>query len=118
MLFRWAWQRKLRANLETSDRGPKSLLERLMFGTIATSLGGRLRCVLVCDRVLDAEVAQFFEVAVSATVLPVFGFPEAGGLVSMQTMATATSNPTPLQVQSGIAFVNANVRNSARKLAN
>ena len=88
MLFRWAWQRKLRANLEMSDRAQRSLLDRFMFGTIAASLGGRLRYVLVCDRVLDAEVAQFFEVAASATVLPVFGFPEAGGLVSMQTMAT------------------------------
>ena len=35
-----------------------------------------------------AQVRQFFEVAVSATVLPVFGFPEAGGLVAMQTPAS------------------------------
>jgi long-subunit acyl-CoA synthetase (AMP-forming) len=57
----------------------------LLFGTVAASLGGRLRYVLVCDRDMDAEVRQFFEVAVAAAVLPVFGFPEAGGLVAMLT---------------------------------
>ena len=70
---------------------------------MAASLGGRLRYVLVCDRDMDeevpylpyislflsyisatspvhlAQVRQFFEVAVSAAVLPVFGFPEVGG---------------------------------------
>ena len=57
----------------------------MLFGTVAASLGGRLRYVLVCDRDMDAEVRQFFEVAVAAAVLPVFGFPEAGGLVAMLT---------------------------------
>ena len=101
LLYQWAWRRKCRAIAEgcginggiTDGNGggshfgglPTRLLERLLFGTVAASLGGRLRYVLVCDRDMDAEVRQFFEVAVSAAVLPVFGFPEAGGLVAMLT---------------------------------
>ena len=77
---------------------------------MAASLGGRLRYVLVCDRDMDeevrhisrvspvclpytsatspvhlAQVRQFFEVAVSAAVLPVFGFPEVGGSLELPT---------------------------------
>ena len=79
---------------------------------MAASLGGRLRYVLVCDRDMDeevpylpyislflsyisatspvhlAQVRQFFEVAVSAAVLPVFGFPEAGSLYLPYTSPT------------------------------
>lgn len=70
LLYRWAWRRKCCAIAEGSTpqggdgaahggsllgRYVVSLLERLLFGTVAASLGGRLRYVLVCDRDMDAE---------------------------------------------------------------
>ena len=47
---------------------------------------------MVCDRDLDEEVREFLQVTLGATVLATFGFPEAGGLVALQTLQDDAAN--------------------------
>jgi len=87
-LFALAWRRKLaalRRGEQQSQPRREKWLDWLMFGSIAKSLGGRLRFLLVCDRDFDTQVREFLQVALDVSVLVAFGFPEAGGLVTIQS---------------------------------
>ena len=90
-LVRWAWRRK-RLALASGARNSQPILDRLFFGDINKSLGGRIEPLLVCDRDLDEEVREFLQVTLGATVLATFGFPEAGGLVALQTLQDDAAN--------------------------
>ncbi|KAL3922100.1 MAG: hypothetical protein SGPRY_004683 [Prymnesium sp.] len=84
-LFLWAWRRKRTALLQyhpshhPSRSGLLNMLFAFLVPQIDTFLGGRLRYVIVCDRDMPSHVT------LTVTVLSAFGFPEAGGLVSMQS---------------------------------
>ena len=87
-LFNWACEHKRRAirRGETEPRRARAIFDWLLFRGLGASLGGRLRNVIVFDRDLPTEVRDFLQVSLSVGVLSAFGFPEAGGLVSIQSV--------------------------------
>ena len=89
-LVRWAWRRK-RLALASGARNSQPILDRLFFGDINKSLGGRIETLLVATATSTRGCASFW-VTLGATVLATFGFPEAGGLVALQTLQDDAAN--------------------------
>ncbi|KAL1512425.1 hypothetical protein AB1Y20_005681 [Prymnesium parvum] len=110
-LFMWAWRRKRLAiqQQQTSRRGLLDKVLATLVPQIDTFLGGRLRYVIVCDRDMPADVRDFLEVTLTVTVLSAFGFPEAGGLVSMQSPSLCVPHTPPRHEEAGVCQVVSNL---------
>lgn len=94
-LFMWAWRRKRLAmqHNRPSRAGWLNMVLARLVPQIDTFLGGNLRYIIVCDRDMPSDVKDFLEVTLTVKVLSAFGFPEAGGLVTMQSPSIASPKP-------------------------
>lgn len=94
-LFMWAWRRKRFAmqRNDSSRTGWLNIILARLVPQIDTFLGGNLRYIIVCDRDMPSDVKDFLEVTLTVRVLSAFGFPEAGGLVSMQSPSITSPQP-------------------------